>query len=167
MAGEFAVSPGWYPDPLGLPQMRWWNGQGWTERVDQALAPQSPAASRTQLAWADDEAVGQGGATAPASAPTVMVPTVIVIEPSAQRPGPRQGAHVAPPRREIEGSAQPHHGGHVAPPRLELEEGTAPAGSGDVAAMLAALARATPPSAAMRVDPSQVVPNHPFGAPAR
>jgi len=31
-----SVAPaGWYPDPLGLPQVRWWNGMGWTNRIEE------------------------------------------------------------------------------------------------------------------------------------
>lgn len=26
-----SVPAGWYPDPLGLPQLRWWDGNAWTE----------------------------------------------------------------------------------------------------------------------------------------
>jgi hypothetical protein len=26
---------GWYRDPLGLPQLRWWNGLSWTNRVEE------------------------------------------------------------------------------------------------------------------------------------
>ncbi|WP_157156460.1 MULTISPECIES: DUF2510 domain-containing protein [unclassified Diaminobutyricimonas] len=26
---------GWYPDPLGTTLLRWWNGDGWTDRVEQ------------------------------------------------------------------------------------------------------------------------------------
>ncbi|MCU1513594.1 MAG: hypothetical protein JWO10_684 [Microbacteriaceae bacterium] len=30
------VAPaGWYPDPLGLPQVRWWNGLSWTNRIEE------------------------------------------------------------------------------------------------------------------------------------
>ncbi|MBN1091466.1 DUF2510 domain-containing protein [Blastococcus sp. TML/M2B] len=36
--------PGWYPDPSGATGTRWWDGQGWTEHVQQA-APPPPAAS--------------------------------------------------------------------------------------------------------------------------
>ncbi|WP_309620184.1 DUF2510 domain-containing protein [Salinibacterium sp.] len=36
---EFGVSSGWYPDPLGLPQLRWWDGQGWAEHTSEARAP--------------------------------------------------------------------------------------------------------------------------------
>lgn len=28
-----AVAPGWYPDPSGRWQVRWWDGTAWTDRV--------------------------------------------------------------------------------------------------------------------------------------
>ena len=31
--------PGWYPDPAGSPGTRWWDGQGWTDHVQQAALP--------------------------------------------------------------------------------------------------------------------------------
>ena len=31
--------PGWYPDPAGTPGTRWWDGQGWTEHVQQTPPP--------------------------------------------------------------------------------------------------------------------------------
>jgi uncharacterized protein YxjI len=34
--------PGWYPDPAGGAGTRWWDGQGWTEHVQQP-APPAPA----------------------------------------------------------------------------------------------------------------------------
>lgn len=36
---EFGVPAGWYPDPLGLPQLRWWDSQAWTEHTSEARAP--------------------------------------------------------------------------------------------------------------------------------
>ena len=30
-----AVPAGWYRDPLDLPQLRWWNGLSWTNRVEE------------------------------------------------------------------------------------------------------------------------------------
>lgn len=35
--------PGWYPDPGGGPGARWWDGQGWTEHVQQPTPPAPPA----------------------------------------------------------------------------------------------------------------------------
>jgi hypothetical protein len=36
--------PGWYPDPAGSPGTRWWDGQGWTEHLQQPAPP--PVAGR-------------------------------------------------------------------------------------------------------------------------
>jgi len=51
---NFGVPAGWYPDPLGLPQLRWWDAQAWTEHTSDARAPivVQPA---TKLAFADDD----------------------------------------------------------------------------------------------------------------
>ena len=48
----FGVPAGWYPDPLGLPQLRWWDAQAWTEHTSEARAPivLQPAA---RVAYAD------------------------------------------------------------------------------------------------------------------
>ncbi len=50
----FGIPAGWYPDPLGLPQLRWWDSQAWTEHTSDARAPivVQPA---TRLAFADEE----------------------------------------------------------------------------------------------------------------
>ncbi len=51
---EFGVPAGWYPDPLGLPQLRWWDSQAWTEHTSEARAPIviQPA---TRVAYAEDD----------------------------------------------------------------------------------------------------------------
>jgi hypothetical protein len=51
----FGVPAGWYPDPLGLPQMRWWDNHGWTEHTTEARAP--IVIQEAKLAWADDDAI--------------------------------------------------------------------------------------------------------------
>ena len=43
------VPAGWYPDPAGpapdgRPQLRWWDGAGWTEHVQPSSAPAAPSA---------------------------------------------------------------------------------------------------------------------------
>jgi hypothetical protein len=51
---DVTVPAGWYPDPMGLPQLRWWNNHAWTELTTEARPPlvvQAP----TRLAFADDE----------------------------------------------------------------------------------------------------------------
>ena len=63
---KFGVPAGWYPDPLGLPQLRWWDAQAWTEHTSEARAPIviQPAARvgfaddaelPTRLGFADDD----------------------------------------------------------------------------------------------------------------
>ena len=54
---SFGVPAGWYPDPLGLPQLRWWDSQAWTEHTSEARAPIviQPAAASTRLGFADDD----------------------------------------------------------------------------------------------------------------
>ena len=33
-ATESFAPAGWYRDPLGLPQLRWWNGMMWTNQIE-------------------------------------------------------------------------------------------------------------------------------------
>ena len=55
--GDFGHPPaGWYPDPLGLPQMRWWDNVGWTQDVSEARQPMVlRETTEKRFAWADDE----------------------------------------------------------------------------------------------------------------
>lgn len=59
---DVIVQAGWYPDPMGLPQLRWWNNHAWTELTTEAQPPlvmQEPAHEPEQkpprLLYADDE----------------------------------------------------------------------------------------------------------------
>lgn len=41
---------GWYHDPLGLPQVRWWNGLSWTNEIEECRPEvQISAAYRVEL----------------------------------------------------------------------------------------------------------------------
>jgi hypothetical protein len=60
---DVRVPAGWYPDPLGLPQLRWWDNRAWTEHTSDAREPmvaqpmraaQPAAAASPLLAFADD-----------------------------------------------------------------------------------------------------------------
>jgi hypothetical protein len=39
---------GWYRDPLGLPQVRWWNGMSWTNRIE-AIRPEISVAEPSRV----------------------------------------------------------------------------------------------------------------------
>lgn len=43
---------GWYPDPTGLPQLRWWDNHAWTQHTTAARQPL--IVQEQPLAWADD-----------------------------------------------------------------------------------------------------------------
>ena len=53
---DVRVPAGWYPDPLGLPQLRWWDNHAWTEHISDARQPMMATETVTsKLAFADDE----------------------------------------------------------------------------------------------------------------
>ena len=35
---QSAAPAGWYRDPLGIPQLRWWNGIAWTNHIQENRA---------------------------------------------------------------------------------------------------------------------------------
>lgn len=49
------VPAGWYPDPLGLPQLRWWDNHAWTEHVSDARQPMMTSQTAAATMFADDE----------------------------------------------------------------------------------------------------------------
>ncbi|MEQ1737525.1 MAG: DUF2510 domain-containing protein [Rhodoglobus sp.] len=55
---DVRVPAGWYPDPLGLPQLRWWDNHAWTEHTSDARQPmvaETVTATSPRLAYADDD----------------------------------------------------------------------------------------------------------------
>lgn len=57
---DVRVPAGWYPDPLGLPQLRWWDNHAWTEHISDARQPMTANETvATKLAYADDEPVDE------------------------------------------------------------------------------------------------------------
>lgn len=52
--GFYGAPAGWYPDPLGLPQLRWWDSTAWTHQTAEARAPM--VMQETTFAWPEDEA---------------------------------------------------------------------------------------------------------------
>jgi len=52
---DVRVPAGWYPDPLGLPQLRWWDNHAWTEHISDARQPMMATETvTTKLAFADE-----------------------------------------------------------------------------------------------------------------
>jgi hypothetical protein len=53
---DVRVPAGWYPDPLGLPQLRWWDNHAWTEHVSDARQPMvAPPAVAPRVTFAEPE----------------------------------------------------------------------------------------------------------------
>lgn len=66
---DVRVPAGWYPDPLGLPQLRWWDNHAWTEHTSDARQPMVAqetvtATASPLLAYADDDVEQTGYAAA-------------------------------------------------------------------------------------------------------
>ncbi len=96
MNNSTRIPAGWYPDPLGLPQLRWWDNTAWTEHTSDSREPlveQTSVITVTpRLAWADDDpdAVAlredpSGVDTAPATDTVTGDPTASAATASAPR----------------------------------------------------------------------------------
>lgn len=84
---DSAAPAGWYPDPLGLPQLRWWDGQGWGEHTSEARRPLLTQQARS-VAYADpedapDEEAPTTAAQADPVVPTTPAPTAFASGPAA------------------------------------------------------------------------------------
>ena len=73
------VPAGWYPDPYGASELRWWDGQNWTESIHPPVAaPPAPPAPAP-----------------PAQEPAAQQP--VMQQPAAQEPVVQQPAVQQPP----------------------------------------------------------------------
>lgn len=63
------VRAGWYPDPLGMPQLRWWDGRSWTSHISTAreapVRTAAPAATAARGYAEPDDARPRGRHRAP------------------------------------------------------------------------------------------------------
>jgi uncharacterized protein YxjI len=85
-------APGWYPDPFGRHENRWWDGQRWTEHVAshgrQAVDPpvgggQVPTVNRASEKIVDD-VQRVGGGVAPQGGGTLFTEPVLVVNQKAK-----------------------------------------------------------------------------------
>lgn len=97
---DVRVPAGWYPDPLGLPQLRWWDNHAWTEHTSDARQPMVPQPARaetaapTRLAFADDLPFADDLADLEDTAYPSPIPDLV-------EPAPLTGATDLPSRRAL------------------------------------------------------------------
>lgn len=156
------VPAGWYPDPYAVSELRWWDGQNWTDSVHPPIAPEpvapepvappvvapQPAASPV----ASEPVVAAPVAVEPVvpepAAPESIVPAQTAPEPAApeQAPASLDFPPPAMPTPEPAPLVEPAPGDGL-PSRRELRARTAAAGEGSGPAGASGGTAETPPRA--------------------
>ena len=94
---------GWYPDPSGTPQLRWWNGHSWTNYV-MPYAMQNQSVSKPHLP-AHNEAVAPQGrqrlGARTAAAPALRAEASAPRDTKAHPPLTAKRGATPPPRRKL------------------------------------------------------------------
>ncbi|MBO9577843.1 MAG: DUF2510 domain-containing protein [Microbacteriaceae bacterium] len=128
---------GWYPDPLGLPQLRWWDGQSWTEFTSEAQAPvmmqpspaPEPAMTTSAPAAAFPSATASGAGYAGTASDTDPAPAVDPFQVAAPFAEPLQPvvASFAEPVQPVLTPVVPAAAVPVVPPEVAAAEAVAAA----------------------------------------
>ena len=77
---------GWYADPAGTDQLRWWDGAQWTDRYQAAPASNTATNSETPNAAGDAAATSETAAATAAQAVPQPANTTAQFTPVAQAP---------------------------------------------------------------------------------
>ena len=100
---------GWYADPAGTGQLRWWDGAQWTDRFQAAPAANAATDSVTPNAAGDAAATSETAAATAAQAVPQPANTTAQFTPVAQAPATKATggqialAVIASPRRALPG----------------------------------------------------------------
>lgn len=132
------VPAGWYPDPLGLPQLRWWDNHAWTEHVSDARQPMMPTQPAAATIFADDEAPSRRARRSAESAAADELPF--------EQPTAAVLRQLAPPVADNDHVADPTPAATAAP------ASAAPATSADAASVGSAASASSAASAANAAD---------------
>lgn len=121
-APEGRPGPGWFPDPLGGPRYRYWDGSGWTTRISD-----EPTRGTTRL-----QSLGRLHRDV-ANRVAELLPDVSGKDILKELPGEtareRREQHANEPRNSLPPSAPSGDGGLPAPPPTPAR--SAPTGRGD------------------------------------
>ncbi|WP_158277091.1 DUF2510 domain-containing protein [Serinibacter arcticus] len=87
--------PGWYPDPQGVPQVRFWDGDTWTDYT-QPFAPLETASHGPTTALADYPYLADANLRASDGPRTVSTwtPAPVLVPPTSRAPGRRRSGLV-------------------------------------------------------------------------